>query len=427
MSNITFVISRPIYPPEKGDSRLCVFRSLELINAKYNVTIIQIIPSLFTEELKSANNGPFSKTTKVYTLKVSYVLIALSFLRILFFRPDLPLQSSHCASNFVRSQLKSHFIAAKPDVVHFLTARTSPLWDIVDDIPSVFDFIDSYSYNYSSLLSKKLSYPFGLLSLLLRPFYLLELPRFESLESKYYNCRLDTQRSLYVSARDVQYVKSKTKLQQSSLAGPEIIPIGICPVAHQYPPYQETSNQTYTTHEPFRVLFYGTLSYQPNLDAAKYLIQQILPELYKSSIPVEIIIAGRHAPRELKSLTSRTAAVTLISPVNDMQSLLNSVDAVCAPVRTGSGLQFKVIEPMQHYKPVITSQFCADGFGLAPNEVCFIATTPAEYATYITGLACRTLDPVDMVNRAHQYVQHFTWPQTVTHLCKLYSQLVSGI
>src|SRR5690606_11819352 len=98
------------------------------------------------------------------------------------------------------------------------------------------------------------------------------------------------------------------------------------------------------TEKTIDILFTGNMAYPPNVDAAEYLITQILPLVYKKLPHVKVAICGINPDRRIKKLHSKQVLITGWVP--DMRLWYNKSKVFVAPMRIGSGLQNKLLEAM---------------------------------------------------------------------------------
>jgi len=129
---------------------------------------------------------------------------------------------------------------------------------------------------------------------------------------------------------------------------------------------------------PPKIIFTGTLWYEPNLDAARRLVLDIWP-LIRSDFPdVELLIVGDHPPSEVLSLAGRPG-VTIIGPVEDIRPYLRQAQIFLAPIRTGSGTRQKILDAMAMGLPVVSTSVGSEGIEAEDGESICLAETPAEF------------------------------------------------
>jgi glycosyltransferase involved in cell wall biosynthesis len=136
---------------------------------------------------------------------------------------------------------------------------------------------------------------------------------------------------------------------------------------------------------PPLMLFPGTLSYDPNDDAARWIASEIAPLVRAMRPDCRFLVAGRGAEPSLAAVL-RAAGVELRSPVPDMRPVLHEATAVLAPLRSGSGTRLKILEAFAAGRPVVSTTLGAEGLDVEPGRHLLIADTAAETAAAIVRL-----------------------------------------
>jgi glycosyltransferase involved in cell wall biosynthesis len=134
--------------------------------------------------------------------------------------------------------------------------------------------------------------------------------------------------------------------------------------------------------EPPTLLLVGLFTYEPNIDAAFYLVREILPKL-RSLVPdVQVRLVGDHKG-ELAPLAD-TPGVTVTGFVPDIDVELARADAMVVPLRFGSGTRIKILEAFAHRLPVIATPAAYEGLDVEPGTHLAAGQTADEFAE-----ACR--------------------------------------
>lgn len=129
------------------------------------------------------------------------------------------------------------------------------------------------------------------------------------------------------------------------------------------------------------ILFVGGYGHPPNVDAATWLVDDILPLLPR---PIPTVLAGSRPPREVKVLASES--VDVAGWIDDLTPYYQRARIVVAPLRFGAGVKGKIGEALSHGVPVVTTTIGAEGMYLVDGHTALIADTPAEFAAAIERL-----------------------------------------
>lgn len=127
------------------------------------------------------------------------------------------------------------------------------------------------------------------------------------------------------------------------------------------------------------LLFLGDLRFAPNVDAVRYLVEEIWPRVKSRCRGASLRIVG-HAPerrlaRRLEGLDVETAY-----SVPDVQPHLAAARAFVAPMRIGSGVKVKVLQAMAAARPVVMTPLANDGVGATNGLDAIVAEGPDELA-----------------------------------------------
>jgi glycosyltransferase involved in cell wall biosynthesis len=130
------------------------------------------------------------------------------------------------------------------------------------------------------------------------------------------------------------------------------------------------------------LLLVGTLSYEPNAEAAQWLVRQVLPLLGEA----RIAIVGSRPPLDVQALADGDR-ITVAADVEDVSPWYARSRVAVVPMLRGGGTHIKLLEALAHGLPVVATSTGARGlpWPRSPGPV-VLGDTPAEFAA-----ACRTL------------------------------------
>jgi len=132
------------------------------------------------------------------------------------------------------------------------------------------------------------------------------------------------------------------------------------------------------------ILFVGNMTHHPNVDAALWLAEDVMPLIRAARPRAGLTIAGTSPPAQLRVLEREDVRVDGWVP--DLRPLIERSRLMVAPIRVGGGMRMKVLEAMALGKAVVTTPRGAEGLdvdGHAP---------PVALADDAEGLARATLE-----------------------------------
>jgi polysaccharide biosynthesis protein PslH len=135
-----------------------------------------------------------------------------------------------------------------------------------------------------------------------------------------------------------------------------------------------------------RLLFPGTMSYQPNKDAVTWFLGEILPLIRRQIPECRFCIAGLGAKTNFGHLPETMPYVEIASDVPDMRPYYEKASVVVVPLRAGSGVRTKIHEAMAMGRAVVSTTLGAEGIELTPERHLRLADEPAEFAAKVIEL-----------------------------------------
>jgi len=142
---------------------------------------------------------------------------------------------------------------------------------------------------------------------------------------------------------------------------------------------------SFATAEPV-VLYFGTLSWPPNVEGLEYLLNDVFPLLRQRMPEVRLLIAGKGAPSRLRRLAGRTAGVEFLGPVADAEPLYRRARLFVEASRSGGGTRLKVLNALARGLPVVASPEGAEGLATVPGEHLLVASDAESMVAAIARL-----------------------------------------
>lgn len=133
--------------------------------------------------------------------------------------------------------------------------------------------------------------------------------------------------------------------------------------------------------EPHTVIFSGTLNYRPNLDAARYLIDEIWPLVRRRYPNARLTLTGSHEGVDIRSLAR--PGVRLLGQVPDVRPYVREATAVAVPIRIGGGTRLKVLEALAMGKATVSTAAGCEGVAVRDGEHLMLAEDPSTFASRI--------------------------------------------
>ncbi len=134
------------------------------------------------------------------------------------------------------------------------------------------------------------------------------------------------------------------------------------------------------------ILYFGTLSWQPNIEGLERFITQVFPLVRKEAPQARLLIAGRDAPAALERLAQGTTGVDYMGPVVDAEPLYGRARVFVEATRSGGGTKLKILNAMARGLPVVASPEAAEGIDAIPGAHLLTAADEEAMAGEIASL-----------------------------------------
>lgn len=106
------------------------------------------------------------------------------------------------------------------------------------------------------------------------------------------------------------------------------------------------------------VFFIGSLDYQPNIDAV---LEIIKIAQHSSMSHVKFHIAGKGLPARIQTIATKISNVSLTGWIDEPSEYFETCNVFLAPIKTGCGVQNKVLQAMSHGMYCLVSEEVASG------------------------------------------------------------------
>jgi glycosyltransferase involved in cell wall biosynthesis len=173
------------------------------------------------------------------------------------------------------------------------------------------------------------------------------------------------------------------------------------------------------------LFFAGNYTHAPNVDAALWLGQEIMPRLRAVRPGVRLALAGIYPPPAVKSLAGPDIAV--LGPIPQIEPWLARAALVVAPLRIGGGMRMKVLQAMAMGKVVLTTMRGAEGLAMAGQTPPLLVADDTE--ALVAAAAALLADPQRrwaLGREARTYVaQHFSPAAHLRRLESVYADLLA--
>ena len=392
MKSILLISRCPPYPLHLGDRLILWHLAHELSRRGYTIDLL----ALYDQENDKLQTAEYADFFRKIELVRESRRDALAYLRRILSRSARFAESadhSFCPPlwRLIHTYLKRY----NYDLVHcFGAISVYEFYPLFADLPTLITPYESHAlYLRSAARQGQLS------ARALLPF----VCRFESFMYSPFN------RTVVISDTD----KAMLLLLQPALEI-EVIPNGI-ELARFQPRDVE--------REPCTLLFVGNFDYEPNQDAVRVLVEQILPQVRLQAPAAKLQLVGVNPPNWMRALANDHIEVT--GRVPDVTPYLARATVFVCPLRIGAGLKNKVLEALAMGVPVVATPLSVDGINVVNGESAIVA--PVKRMAEETAILLRDGALRRRLSRNGRALieAEYSWERTADSYERLYNEICS--
>jgi len=181
------------------------------------------------------------------------------------------------------------------------------------------------------------------------------------------------------------------------------------------------------THKNPTILFVGTFKWLPNREAVSYLVKKVWPLIRKNLPQAELHIVGNSPSDTVLGYAKAEHGIRITGNIPDIRDAFATADVLIAPVFSGKGTRYKVLESLASGTPIVATSTAVEGLGLKPG-------IHVEIGDSASTLAQKTIDllqdPVRRKSMATEGLSFLTkrydWPLISEKLDTIYQQMGSA-
>ena len=389
---ILFLGLRFPYPPHRGD-KIRTYNFLKNLSQRHSISYISFVHS----SLEASGIGQLREfCDQVETVEFSSLKAYGNCM--LFFSFGEPFQVTYWHSLEMQRQVDEIVGSNDFDVIHAQFFRMAQYITKYTDHCKILDSCDSYSLN----LSRRARLDRGILWPLLK----VEANRvriYETEIARWFD------RVTMVSSLDRDYLLS---INSS-------VPVSIVPMGVDLEYFQPNR----TEDEP-NLLFTGIMSYFPNVDAVQHFCNEIFP-LVKKVVPnAKFYIVGNSPAKKVMKLASGDD-VTVTGRVEDVRPYFDKAAVFVCPLRSGSGMQTKILEAMAMEAPVVTTSLGFEALEATAGKNIIVADGAKKFAQEVIRLLKDKELRQSIAQNGRKLVERkYGWSSVVGRLDMVYEDIV---
>src|SRR5688500_8746956 len=137
--------------------------------------------------------------------------------------------------------------------------------------------------------------------------------------------------------------------------------------------------------DPETIIFSGKMSYHANISMAKYLVEEIMPRIWKFRPAARLYIVGKDPASAIKKMT-RNPLITVTGTVDDIRPFLWRATVSVVPLLYGAGIQNKILEALATGTHVVTTCDALSALQPQPRKDLFVSDDPDGFSQAVLQL-----------------------------------------
>jgi sugar transferase (PEP-CTERM/EpsH1 system associated) len=197
---------------------------------------------------------------------------------------------------------------------------------------------------------------------------------------------------------------------------PTVIPNGIDVASYPTPLHAPLSDDR---RGGIDLVFSGTMDFRPNVDAALWFAQEVLPLIQQEEPDAHFVIVGQKPHRRLDVLRDR-AGIVLTGTVEDTRPYIGRAAIYVVPLRIGGGTRFKILEAAAMNRAIVSTSLGCEGFPVESGRELVIADSPRQFADAVVALLRDSSRRAELGAAARTLAQAYDWKNIIPRLEAVY-------
>lgn len=171
------------------------------------------------------------------------------------------------------------------------------------------------------------------------------------------------------------------------------------------------------------VLFVGTFKWLPNVDAVTFLVEEIWPQIIAKIPNAKLHIVG-FSPNKKILKFGQQPSIRVSGEIKDIRQVYAKAHVLLAPVRSGKGTRFKVLEAMATNTPIIATPLTVEGLDIKVGQNVLTAKNSQGLADQtVRLLKDKSLQKKLAQNGKKLVIKKYGWQAISQELDRIYQEL----
>ena len=172
------------------------------------------------------------------------------------------------------------------------------------------------------------------------------------------------------------------------------------------------------------ILSVGTFKWLPNREAVEFLVEKIWPLVKKRLKQVRLEIVGNAPSQKVLNYGINDLEINVAGQVEDIRYAFKNADLLLAPVFSGKGTRYKILEAMACSTPVVASKIAVEGLDVENGKHVLTSNDAHELAELtVKVLTDQKLWKKLSINGKQFVKDHYDWQMISQKLDAIYQKI----
>lgn len=172
------------------------------------------------------------------------------------------------------------------------------------------------------------------------------------------------------------------------------------------------------------ILSVGTFKWLPNIEAVDFLVEKIWPLIKQKVANAQLLIVGNAPTNKVIAYGQNDPQITVAGRIEDIREAFQSAHVLLAPVFSGKGTRYKILEAMASGTPVVASKIAVEGLNIKDGQ----DVLTSNDAQTLADLTVQVLNDKNLwqtlsANGKKFVSQHYDWELISQELDKIYQEI----
>ncbi len=172
------------------------------------------------------------------------------------------------------------------------------------------------------------------------------------------------------------------------------------------------------------LLSVGTFKWLPNIEAVSFLVDKVWPIISAQLPTARLWIVGNAPTPKILAYEKHDPRITVTGRIPDIRDAFNQAHVLVAPVFSGKGTRYKILEAMASGTPIVATTTAVEGLAVKQHTHVLTSNTAAGMAAHVIDLLHDKQKRADLAAAGKTFVsQNYDWSLISQKLDTIYKAI----